>query len=563
MLLALAIAIAATLLLAFGVMDPAELPLRDFVLRQLPARRANATVIVAIDEASLRAFGPWPWPRATIASIEDRAADAGARGVVIDLLLAQPAAGDDQLARATARVPTLFVSVLDDAGNWLLPPPPLLEHAAAGHGNFELDHDGILRRLASTKQSRDRSMPALSVAAAALLTNAPIPIGRSLAPAFRTPPDAIPRFSAVSFLREGAPVRGRIVFIGPTALALGDRVLAPTSLHRIPNPGVTVHAAATESLVRHEELRTIMPLLGGVVSAVLALVILRRVSTSVRLATAATMAAGLVGGGILLLAAYSFAVPLVTWLMTIIITTAGIETVRMTFTVRELSDQRTNDAESKRVLAHELRTPLASMRTLAQLLGGFELSDAERQRVTMLLETEAGKLQSLVDVLFDLERLPLRPFETSTAVLDLTELVRHRVDFLRASTSRPLSTDTHQSVYVRADAALLERVVDNLVGNALKYTPPDAAITIRVASDSGHAVLDVEDRGPGIAEADRERVFARFFRGRTAAGTRGLGLGLSLVGEIARWHGGTVSLDSPAEGGARFRIRLPLVRGKA
>jgi len=196
------------------------------------------------------------------------------------------------------------------------------------------------------------------------------------------------------------------------------------------------------------------------------------------------------------------------------------------------------------------------MRGLTQLLGGFELSDAERQRVTSLLESEAGKLQSLVTGLLDLERLSLRDFASSTSVIDLGELAERRVEFLRASTDRPLSAVTEPGVLVRADATLIERVIDNLVGNALKYTEPPAAVAVRVRGRDGGAVLEVEDHGPGISVAERARLFDRFFRGTTAAGTQGLGLGLSFVSEIAKWHGGGAEVDEADGGGSVFRIHL-------
>jgi signal transduction histidine kinase len=216
---------------------------------------------------------------------------------------------------------------------------------------------------------------------------------------------------------------------------------------------------------------------------------------------------------------------------------------------------RERDAESKRVLAHELKTPLASMRNLTQLLGLFELSDAERQRVTSLLAQEAGKLETMVGTLLDLERLPLRDFAVSSRTIDLGALVAARVDFLRASTDRTLLVTAEPGLFVRADAALIERVIDNLVSNALKYTSGSISVTV---SHSGHdAVLQVEDRGPGIAEADRARIFERFVRGAAAAGTQGLGLGLSLVAEIARWHGGEAGIEAVPSGGSRFRVTLP------
>ena len=222
------------------------------------------------------------------------------------------------------------------------------------------------------------------------------------------------------------------------------------------------------------------------------------------------------------------------------------------FTRAAFTAHRVQEAESKRVLAHELKTPLASMRGLTQLLNDFDLDDAERKRVATLLESEAGKLQSMVGGLLDLERLPLRDFQASTSVTDLGKLVAARVEFLRSGTDRALNMHAAPNVLVRTDAALVERVVDNLVGNALKYT--DGPVDVSVRQNGSGALLEVADRGPGLSAADRERIFQRFFRGASAAGTEGLGLGLSLVAEVAKWHGGSASVEANVNGGSLFRV---------
>src|SRR5262249_55937967 len=218
----------------------------------------------------------------------------------------------------------------------------------------------------------------------------------------------------------------------------------------------------------------------------------------------------------------------------------------------EFRRHRAQEAESKRVLAHELRTPLASMRGLTQLLGDFDLNNAERKRVATLLESEAGKLQSMIGGLLDLEKLPLRDFAASTSVTDLGKLVAARGRFLRAGTNRPLNMHAAPHVMVRTDAALVERVVDNLVGNALKYA--SGSIDVAVRQNGSGAVLEVADEGPGMTAADRERIFQRFFRGASAAGTEGLGLGLSLVAEVAKWHGGSATVEANQRGGSLFRV---------
>jgi signal transduction histidine kinase len=570
----LALLVAVTCAGAFHAADIIELPLRDVALRLLPTRAAARTTVVAIDERALREIGPWPWPRAVIARLVDGIGAAGARAAVLDILLAEPRPGDAQLAAAMHRVPTAAVCVLIEGQRWIVPAPAIAEAATVAHGNFELDRDGILRRFASTKQSDDRAYTALSLEAASFVRDVHVPVGRSIALAFRTPPRTIPIVSATDVLRGNArTLRNRIVFVGPTALGLGDRVLTPVSSASLPDPGVTVHAASTESLLRGEAIRELPPIAAGAIAglAVSAILRLRTRPRRMRLALACSLLALVLLGGEALLATAGVALPFLTFTLAIALTAAGVEATVMSSSLQksqvdvrrleviatDIAAHRAQEIESKRVLAHELRTPLASMRNLTQLLAGYELSDAERQRVTSLLQTEAGKLESMVDALLDLERLVLRDFRSSSARTDLGDLARARVAFLAAGTRRTLDVSAPSGVLVRADAMLIERVIDNLVANALKYTPAAAPVRVAVRHTDGEAMLEVEDRGPGIAEPERERIFRRFVRGSTARGTEGLGLGLSLVAEVARWHGGRVSLEAVPAGGSLFRVTLP------
>lgn len=570
-------AVLVTLLLAFDRGRTVELPVRDFAMRLMAGEPARSTIVVAIDERSLKEIGPWPWDRTVLAEIVARAAESQAKAVVLDILLAEARPGDEQLAREMQRIPTIAVSVLVEREQWMVPAPKLREAATVAHGNFELDHDGILRRFASTKQNRDNSYTALAIEAASILRAASVPVGRSVAPAFRTAPRDVPIASATDVLWHRTPagdLRGRVVFIGPTALGLGDRVLTPVSSPLSPDPGVTVHAAATESLAHGQRIREVPPVVAGILAALAVAVLLRMRAhpRRKRLAFAAILFLAVVAGGYLLLSISGIAVPFVVLMLTVLIAAAATEATLMRASIAEsgvrleqiatrLAEQRAHEVESKRLLAHELKTPLASMRNLTQLLGDFELSAGEQRRVAKLLQTEAGKLQTMVDALLDLERLPLRDFQTSSKVTDLGELVRARVDVLRESADRPVIASVPDGVLVRADPLLLERVVDNLVGNAIKYTPRSEPIEVTVKQTKDGAVLEVADRGPGVAAEERARIFDRFFRGTTAAGTEGLGLGLSLVAEVARWHGGSVTVDGSPAGGATFRFILPVATG--
>jgi signal transduction histidine kinase len=548
--IAVAAGIAVTLLLAFGTVDRIELPVRDAAMRLRPRRPATSTAIVAIDERSIERLGPWPWDRPRLADIVNRAAAAGARGIVFDILLVDQREGDDQLAAALRRVPSVAVALLAEDGKWRFPAPPLRAAARMGHGNFEFDADGILRRFSATKQSGDRALTALAIEAASLARPIRVPVGRAIAPAFRTRPRDVPQVSAVDLLegRGGAILRGKIVFIGLTAVALGDRVLTPVS--RDAEAGVTVQAASAESVIRGEETRDLPPIVGGLLAGVVAAAL--GGAARPRRARPHRLLAGVLALLVAVAGVLFIGIPVVTLEATlaIIVIVDIARSLRLTRTA--FREHRVQEAESKRVLAHELKTPLASMRGLTQLLGDFDLNDAERKRVATLLESEAGKLQSMVSGLLDLERLPLRDFQASTSVTDLGKLVSERVEFLRASTDRPLVMDAAPHVLVRADAALVERVVDNLVGNALKYA--EGPVSVAVRQNGAGAALEVADSGPGLSAADRERIFQRFFRGSSAAGTEGLGLGLAMVAEIAKWHGGSASVEPAMSGGSLFRV---------
>ena len=362
-------------------------------------------------------------------------------------------------------------------------------------------------------------------------------------------------------------LRGRVVFIGPTAAGLGDRFMTPVASTL--DPGVTIHAAATESMIRGETLRPLAPIIAGPIAGVaVALLLIAGRSRRTTLTTSAALLAIVAAGGLFLLARKGAAPPFATLLASILIGTAAIELNRMRARAARLEDlatrlaeHRAREVESKRLLVHELKTPLASMRNLTQLLAGFELTDAERRRVATLVESEAGKLQSMVHGLLDLERLPLRDFDASASVVDLGDLVASRIEFLKAGTDRPISVRSDGPLPVRADTALIERIVDNLVTNAVRYTDGPVAVSVRRSGDE--MLIEVEDHGPGIPPSERERIFDRFFRGTSAAGTEGLGLGLAFVAEVARWHGGSVSVAGAPGGGSLFRVSLPAAAAAA
>ncbi len=181
-----------TILAAFHVGASFDVAVRDPAVRLLPERAPRYTAVIAIDEASLQRDGPWPWPRTRLAALVDIAAHAGAAAVAVDILLPESRPGDEALAAALRGVPSVAAAALDEKARWILPAPSLRDAVSAAHASFELDHDGVLRRVVATKQSDALVLSALPVHLASSATRRPVPTGRTLAPAFRVPPRRIP-----------------------------------------------------------------------------------------------------------------------------------------------------------------------------------------------------------------------------------------------------------------------------------------------------------------------------------------------------------------------------------
>jgi two-component system OmpR family sensor kinase len=212
--------------------------------------------------------------------------------------------------------------------------------------------------------------------------------------------------------------------------------------------------------------------------------------------------------------------------------------------------------------SHELRTPLAAVSAYAELFGrGADKRPDDLARAMTGITRESDRMRELVEDLLLLARLDEgQPLEREPVELD--ELAAEAVDTARAvDPSRPVDLVAEPAV-VLGDRARLRRVLDNLLGNVRSHTPPETPAHVRVSTLNGSAVLEVSDEGPGLAGDDLGRVFERFYRADTSRSREsgGVGLGLSIVAAIADAHAGKVSVASGPQGGATFRVELPLAR---
>lgn len=565
-----------------GALSSAELLVRDAMIRSLPSKAPSRVAVVLIDEAAIRAEGRWPWNRAQIAHLVDRMFAAGARGVALDLLLPEAREGDAQLAQALNQGPSVLAAGVDDAGAWLLP-NPALQGIQLGHVSFDLDRDGVVRRFSATKQMGGRVLPALSMAAARLGDERlPVPVGVILRPAFRRRP--IPQISAAALLGsdQGALLRDRIVFLGTSAAGIGDRFVSPISQGGTPEPGVLVEAISAEAILSRDLLHRAPPLLDALLVfglgclGTLLLASPRRfpllIASPVLLAPLLLSAASLQFLDLELaplseLTALLLVGTLVGALRSRQSRRAMGEAQRRIAELEDLqhslADLRRQEAEARRVVAHELKTPLTSVRGLAQLLAQFDLSGPERNRVAQMVVSETSRLAEMVDALLDLERLRLRDFAKDARALDLSALCLARLEVLRAGTARELTVEVTPGLRVLGDRALLERVLENLVSNAFKYSPEGSPVRVCLRSEGPMARLDVEDEGPGVPVQERGAIFGRFARGSAQGLAPGLGLGLALVSDVVTWHGGSVKVEASSRGGSCFQVRLPLIPGSA
>ena len=227
----------------------------------------------------------------------------------------------------------------------------------------------------------------------------------------------------------------------------------------------------------------------------------------------------------------------------------------MAGTAQDVTERKQLDELRDNILAavsHEL-TPLSVLGIAITLRErGETLSDEDRSAFFEHLSVQAGRLDRLLSDLLDIDRLRrLRPPNVRS---DRRRRARRG--------DRGGCEADGRTIEVRVDTGRgrriqVERIVENLLANAVKYAPAGSAIRVRVERVGDAVLLAVDDRGPGVLEEERELIFGVFNRGAVPAGVPGVGIGLSLVAQFAALHGGRAWVEDNPEGGASFRVLLP------
>jgi two-component system sensor histidine kinase KdpD len=217
-------------------------------------------------------------------------------------------------------------------------------------------------------------------------------------------------------------------------------------------------------------------------------------------------------------------------------------------------------------VSHDLRTPVASIQGCAESLLESERAIAPETRRELLrtIADESRRIDGMISNLLDMTRLEGDGLRLNRVPLPVDEIVGSALSAMETRLSgRPVHVDIPSNIaFVSADEMLIQHVLLNLLENAIKYSPEGSAIEIQAREESNAVVLEVADRGAGLAPGEEPLVFEKFHRGREGRKTGGVGLGLAICKAIVEAHGGRIAARNNSHGGASFAATLPKASGE-
>jgi len=558
------------------------------------------SILLAIDEPSLNAYGGVPGLRKPLAEGLRLIAAAGPKTVAVDLILADrgDAAIDGQLEAAmhATRNLVLACQLLPDGSGWEDPLARFRAQAAAlGHVHAEPDDlDSVGRSLPLEKAAKRERRWALSLEAYRLslggegagieIVESPddIEVGRRRIPSTRAggrlmriryapPAMRIPRVSLKDLLNDAgraAEFRGKVVFAGVTSqTAAKDWLFTPYSTST-PMVGVEIHANAFETIAQGLFLTDAPPveplLFSLMVVAALGLAYSRFTGRAANGMAAGVMIAAHATPYWLFTQriVFSFCMPVsAAWLSVI---TAGL--YQLLVVRRSL---RRSEAETDRYrqtihfVTHEMRTPLTAIQGSSELMGRYALPEEKRKQITELINTESKRLGRMIEMFLSVERLSAGQVELKKEHFSATEMmagcVARALPLAERKQIRILTEAAPQDILLTGDRELMEYAFYNLLTNAIKYSPRRTQVTVAAVRRQEQAHISVEDQGIGMDHKEVKKVFQKFYRTKRAeqSGEVGTGIGLSIVEQIVMQHSGTIEVMSRPGEGSRFTMVLP------
>ena len=550
----------------------------------LPQYPVAKSALLTIDEASLTSTGGRQHLRRSLAQALDHIAAAKPAAVAIDLILAEPGEGDTELRAALERTPNLVLGAdIPQQGGWEW---PIFRAQARAVGHVHADPDPVSRHLPLMKaQQGDRlwamCLEAYRLAAQAKILETPtdlevgpilIPARPATARAMRIryrPPGAIERRSLREVIENPSRAQlfaGKAVFVGFTAQSeVKDRLMTPMEVMM---PGVEIHAHAYETIAAGDFLTDAAPW--------------TTVATCLTLAALAGLIfwrmpgwLAYAAGGLLLLVAHllphllfrygivfpTFAPLLVAWLA--VVGAAAYQYFGTRFQLARTEQERSRYQQAIQFVTHEMRTPLTAIQGSSELMTRYNLNPDKQKQMAEMINAESKRLARMITTFLNLERLgdgsldlkqePFSVRQALDACLDRARLVAER----KQMTMEVAQAD---DAAVTGDRELLEYAIYNLLTNAVKYSPAGSIVTVRSERAGDQLRLSVADQGMGMDAAEVKHIFDKFYRTKRAeaAGIEGTGIGLSIVQEIIRHHGGRIDVASQPGHGSCFTLILPV-----
>ena len=211
-------------------------------------------------------------------------------------------------------------------------------------------------------------------------------------------------------------------------------------------------------------------------------------------------------------------------------------------------------------MAHEIRNPLNSIKIAATtLLSEHAGSELHKREMLTIIDEEADRMDRFIDEAVQISHVEANGLLVKKKPQNLAQLILAAIEEMGAMSERPMFVSIPESLpAAECDRDMIVRVLNQLLGNALKYSPRDSPLDVSAQFEGAAIVIDVVDSGPGVASEERDRIFEPYYRGHAASGTKGTGLGLASARSIVRAHGGDVWVTSPPGGGAAFHVSLPV-----
>ncbi|MEO8025647.1 MAG: CHASE2 domain-containing protein [Bryobacteraceae bacterium] len=548
------------------------------------------SVVLGIDEATLREMGGTAHLRSMVSEALEQLAIAKPRVVGVDVILADKTdeAVDARLEAAIGTVPNLVLSCDILPTGWEDPLPRFQSRAGAiGHVHPGVNRlDGVNRILPLEMTMNGVRRWALALEAFRLWKGAPIlespddlEIGGVTLPA----PRASQRALRIRYLPQGIPIlslselkknpsqaeklKGKAVFVGVTALtAARDRVVSPFGEYL---PGVEVHAHAFETMLRGQFLTPVSNLsqlgIGLMLAIAVGFVFALRSGwqawslAAFLLVIAHTIPVVLFRNGVL---SPYFAPVSAAWLT--VVGAASYQYFVVRRQLRQSEADKSRYQEAIHFVAHEMRSPLTAIQGSSEMMSRYNMGDDKRKQMAQMINAESKRLARMIQTFLDVERLSEGEMEIKDEPFEADALVRTCFDRARPLADRKQIV-LHYAEPVEAtlagDRELMEYAFYNLITNAIKYSPVETQVWIASERRGGDLRLSVRDQGIGMDAKEIRQIFTKFYRTKRAeqSGEAGTGIGLSIVDQIVRLHGGRMEVESEPGVGSCFTMVLTRV----